>query len=206
MAKSNNAIMLALVGGGAYLAYKSGIFKGVAGTGTGATPTSTGTIAATSSSVSNANVAPAATDNGPAPNRSPSDPRGIRNNNPGNIVFNAANAWAGQVGSDGTFSKFDGMWSGIRAMIVLLRNYCKLYNLCTISQIAGRWAPAPANNPTTYANTISSVSGIGVNATLDLNDYATVARIVRGIAVAENGMVALSVIGDNEIRWGFDNA
>ena len=33
-------------------------------------------------------------------------PRGIRNNNPGNIEFNEANPWSGSAGHDGRFIKF----------------------------------------------------------------------------------------------------
>lgn len=51
-------------------------------------------------------------------------PRGIRNNNPGNIIWNSVNNWTGQTGRDsGGFAIFDLPLHGLRAMNKLLNTY-----------------------------------------------------------------------------------
>lgn len=173
MARGSDLGIALLVGGGGFLAYK--IMSAKAGTTTTPTPTS------------NAQTAPVATASDPAPGRSPSDPRGIRNNNPGNIVFNSANNWVGQIGSDGTFVKFDNFNNGLRAAFILLRNYCLVNQLCTITKVIAKWAPAPVNNPAAYAATVASRTGIAVGATFDVNNSTQMIKIMRGIISVENG-------------------
>lgn len=181
MASNNNALMLALVAGGGYLAYKSGILKvgGVSNTPPG-------------NASSNSNSAPSAVDSSPAPGRVSTDPRGVRNNNPGNIVYNTSNDWKGQIGSDGTFAKFSDPIYGIRAMMLLLRNYCSNQNLCTIEKIINRWAPAPANNPVQYADTVAQICGVGKSQQLNINDYGTIRAVARAITAVENGTAYLN--------------
>ena len=48
-------------------------------------------------------------------------------NNPANIRFNKKNNWLGQIGSDNGFCVFDTLEHGLRALIVLLRNYINVY-------------------------------------------------------------------------------
>jgi len=56
-----------------------------------------------------------------------SKPRGIRNNNPGNIKIADGNKWKGKIpraeNTDGTFEQFTEYRYGIRAMILLLIFY-----------------------------------------------------------------------------------
>ena len=87
-------------------------------------------------------------------------PRGIRNQNPGNIEFNAANKWRGQVGSDGRFSIFDSPVNGIRAMAKLLNNYRENYGINTIYGVVSRWAPDNENNTAAYISSVSRRMGI----------------------------------------------
>ena len=52
-------------------------------------------------------------------------PRGVRNRNPGNIDFNPRNAWQGQLGleqgvANPRFARFDVAENGIRALGKLL--------------------------------------------------------------------------------------
>lgn len=75
--------------------------------------------------------------------------RGLRNNNPGNIRFNPANDWVGQVGSDEQgYAKFDKPENGIRAMGILLGNYYTRHGLGDVRSIITRWAPPSDDNPT----------------------------------------------------------
>jgi len=58
-----------------------------------------------------------------------STPRGIRNQNPGNIDYNSRNDWQGQIGKEpgGRFAIFDTPENGIRALGKLLLN-CRSKN------------------------------------------------------------------------------
>ena len=69
----------------------------------------------------------------------PTAPRGIRNNNPLNIKWNAANDWRGQEGADsGGFVIFDSPVNGIRAAARILKNY-RAQGINTPEGIIKRW-------------------------------------------------------------------
>ena len=57
-------------------------------------------------------------------------PRGLRNNNPGNIRING-DLFQGEVrpSKDKSFKQFETMAYGYRAMFVILRNYIRNYKL-----------------------------------------------------------------------------
>jgi hypothetical protein len=86
------------------------------------------------------------------------EPRGIRNNNPLNIEWNAINNWNGQTGSDGRFSIFDKPENGIRAGAKILDSYARR-GLVTIQQIIETWAPAVENNVQSYVSHICQLMG-----------------------------------------------
>ena len=84
--------------------------------------------------------------------------RGIRNNNPANIM--RGSAWKGLVPFlvdasnnqkyyDKRFCQFSEMVFGVRALLVLLRTYHYKYKLNTISKVLHRFSPLSENN--TYA-------------------------------------------------------
>ena len=77
-------------------------------------------------------------------------------NNPANIRYNKKNNWLGQVGSDNGFCVFDNIEHGLRALVILLRNYINVYKLHSVSEIISRYAPACENDTRNY---ISYVNG-----------------------------------------------
>lgn len=111
-------------------------------------------------------------------------PRGIRNNNPGNIKA-SANAWKGKIGKDaGGFEVFDTAQNGLRAMGILLRTYFTNYGLNTITKISNRWT---ATNPTSWAAAVAKYSVLGKDVSiLDMNQTMLMA-LMQGITAAENG-------------------
>lgn len=113
-------------------------------------------------------------------------PRGIRNNNPTNITGGGL-PWLGQVGMDGPYVVYGSALYGLRAAFRTLGNYHLLHGVSTINQIANRWAPAPVNNPITYAANVASYSGISGTAPLDFGDEDQMTRLVRAMTGAENG-------------------
>jgi hypothetical protein len=117
-------------------------------------------------------------------------PRGIRNNNPGNIKKNPANNWQGQItnGTDSTFVQFQYFAFGVRAMLVLLRNYIAGGHN-TIEKIINRWAPAGVdNNPTSsYVAQVAFSTGINPRAPISFANKEQIRKIAKAIADYENG-------------------
>lgn len=114
-------------------------------------------------------------------------PRGIRNNNPGNIEASPSNPWQGAEGDDGRFVKFkDAKW-GIRAMAVLLTNYQLVHKLETLEQIINRWAPPVENQTGRYVDAVAAAVGVAADAPLDLNKAATMLATIKAMVTIENG-------------------
>lgn len=116
-----------------------------------------------------------------------SQPRGIRNNNPGNIKHGVN--WNGRaaIQTDPTFITFDSPEYGIRAMARTLRTYREEHGLKTIIEIINRWAPPSDDNPTDdYVTFVSDQLGVSAYVELDFTDE-TVAKLVEAITQFENG-------------------
>ena len=79
--------------------------------------------------------------------------RGIRNNNPFNIKISHSN-WKGKIkfalNTDGVFEQFESMKYGLRAGVVLLRNYQKKHNIYRIKDFISRFAPSSENDIKKY--------------------------------------------------------
>jgi len=114
-------------------------------------------------------------------------PRGMRNNNPGNIR-RSGNAWKGKLStsSDSAFEQFISYAYGIRAMIRQLLTY-QGRGLDTISEILYTWAPPADHNDTEgYISFVSNRSGFSPHQTLNLRNKATMSALVRAMAQMEN--------------------
>lgn len=116
--------------------------------------------------------------------------RGIINNNPGNIRI-SAERWKGKIpnaqNSDKVFEQFTTLAFGVRALIVLLRNYVSIYNLDTLTKILHKYAPGFENNTEAYIKTVSQRTGIAPNQVINFNDPATIKKVITAIAWVENG-------------------
>lgn len=117
-------------------------------------------------------------------------PRGVRNNNPGNIRRNPANKWQGAVPpearKDPEFEEFKTPEFGIRALAVLLINYQDRHGLRTIRKIIERWAPPTENNTAAYVFAVARMTGRGVDEVLDLHEYRDLRPLVEAIIAYEN--------------------
>lgn len=115
-------------------------------------------------------------------------PRGIRNNNPGNIRYNGIE-WQGLATppSDGAFCVFTDAHFGLRALAKLIRNYNKYYGLRTISSIINRFAPDNENNTDAYIKSVSKATGIDAHFQMDLDNTATMLQLMKAIIKHENG-------------------
>lgn len=133
-------------------------------------------------------------------------PRGIRNNNPGNIERNPANKWQGvmprermtpEQRAEKRFEVFASPAWGIRALAALLINYYDRHGLNTINKIIGRWAPPVENDTGAYARAVARETCIteavqGACATpndfINLHEYRRLRPIVEAIIRHENGL------------------
>ncbi|OVZ82186.1 hypothetical protein [Yersinia kristensenii] len=119
-----------------------------------------------------------------------SAPRGIRNNNPGNIEFNTNNEWQGQTGSDGRFAKFETPEHGIRALGKNLLSYQR-QGYETPEQIIGRWAPpgkdGKENDTDAYIKKVCADLGVTADQPLDLTNIDTLTSLCASIMKHENG-------------------
>ena len=110
-------------------------------------------------------------------------PRGIRNNNPGNIEDNGT-AWKGYTGNDGRYVIFDHPEYGIRAMNRILNTYASKYGLRTIRGIIHRWAPPVENLTDSYVSAVSQRVGVGPDVELSGQHRAD---LIAAIIHHENG-------------------
>ncbi len=116
------------------------------------------------------------------------EPRGIKNNNPGNIRKSSIK-WNGAVGDDGVFVKFATPEDGIRAMGRILRVYEKKYGFNTIRSIVTRWAPPSENDTESYIAFVSKKMGKKSNEPLNIGSDAELAKLVTAIIEREVGIV-----------------
>lgn len=123
--------------------------------------------------------------------------RGIRNNNPGNIISNRfIEQYGGYIGSDGRFSIFKSPEDGIRAMDRLLNVYNTKYGLNTVSGIIHRWAPPNENQTNEYITFVSKETGFSPSETINFDDKNQRAKLIKSIIQRENGKKQSSLFDD----------
>lgn len=118
-----------------------------------------------------------------------STPRGIRNNNPGNID-RTAEKWQGMAAdqsSDSRFVVFSAPVWGLRALAKVLLSYQRKHGLRTPAAIIGRWAPPVENDTGAYARQVAKALGVGVGDQINLQQPETLQRILPAIVQHENG-------------------
>lgn len=87
-------------------------------------------------------------------------PRGIRNNNPGNIRWDGKTQWQGLAGvDDAGFVIFDTPENGIRAMARVLASYGRR-GVVTVADIIRTWAPPNENNTPAYIASVETRTGL----------------------------------------------
>ena len=118
------------------------------------------------------------------------NPRGIRNNNPGNIRYDGT-PWRGLATppTDGAFCVFIAPKYGIRALARVLKTYNDKYGICTIAGIVERYAPAAENDTEAYIASICTQTGLHADAELDLHSNDVLAELIKAIVRHENGQM-----------------
>ena len=119
-------------------------------------------------------------------------PRGIRNNNPGNIK-KGSSAWQGKVAhsenTDGVFEQFQEMKFGVRAMTKLIGNYIKNSPSMTLIGIISKYAPSSENNVSAYVESVAKRANINPNDRVVnwYNNMDDVSRFIDAMIYHENG-------------------
>lgn len=137
----------------------------------------------------------------------PDTPRGIRNNNPGNLVH-TNDTWLGEVECDDkTFSCFSDPRYGIRAIGILARTYHEQYGIKDLQGFVGRYSPSSENETEqlveTYRELLKGIESVGPH---------NLEYLVQAVVVVENGFdpYGLDYIrealdahtsGDNHTSW-----
>ncbi len=125
-----------------------------------------------------------------------SQPRGVRNRNPGNVK-RGPDRWRGLAPdgeqTDPVFWRFSDPIYGVRVIAYLLLGYQSRKGKRTVRQLIsenGGWAPTGSadKNPAAYADFVARAAGVGVDQPINL---ATSPQLLRAIVVAiidfENG-------------------
>ena len=132
-------------------------------------------------------------------------PRGVRNNNPGNIDYHSTNNWVGQLGieegvANPRFARFDKPENGIRAMAKLLVGYHHK-GFKSVEAMIHRWAPPSENDTGAYVSSVAKKLGLDEGVQLTLSRYL-LEIMVAAIIQHENGYqpYSMDVIRDGVSR------
>jgi hypothetical protein len=111
-------------------------------------------------------------------------PRGIRNNNPGNLEYSAGINWVGQVGADsGGYLIFDTAEHGARALgHDLVTAISEGYN--TIEALITHYAPPSENDTAAYIAAVAAWGSLEAGSSIQVSDAPWIAAAV---ATQENG-------------------
>lgn len=117
-------------------------------------------------------------------------PRGIRNNNPGNIR-KTLTAWQGLADqqTDPAFFQFISPVYGIRAMTRILETYRGSYGLNTIETIINRYAPPVENDTSAYAAHVAAAVSVDPSEVLTGFKWQAIRQgVITAMIRHENGM------------------
>lgn len=130
-------------------------------------------------------------------------PRGIRNNNPGNIRHGAS--WQGLNPNgrniDSAFCVFESPVFGIRALAKILINYKKIHGLNTVRQIVSRYAPSNENQTAAYIQTVAKQLEVYPDTKIDIEERGVLTVFIKAVIRMENGIQPYS---DEVIQEGID--
>lgn len=118
-------------------------------------------------------------------------PRGIRNNNFGNIRI-TKDKWLGlrEEQTDKDFFQFIAPEYGYRALIRTLQNYRRRHNCQTIADFINRWAPHTENNTSGYIQRVCKELQVPSTYVPDVDDKDTMCAFAAAISLVENGIPA----------------
>ena len=112
-------------------------------------------------------------------------PRGIRNNNPGNVRLGSP--WDGLAPhqTDPAFCQFIDPEHGIRAIAKILMSYQDIHGLHTVRGMIGRWAPPTENDTRGYAKFVADRCGVGLDDVASIHNMAFAAKMIAAMIAME---------------------
>lgn len=115
-------------------------------------------------------------------------PRGLRNNNPGNIR-KTPKLWQGMAKqqTDPHFVCFETMAYGYRALFKVLHTYITKYKLTTVPAILHRYAPNNENNTNAYIRSVLNEIGETEDTVIVATDEKQMKALAKAITRVENG-------------------
>ena len=116
-------------------------------------------------------------------------PRGIRNNNPGNIRLSKT-VWQGQKPppqADPDFVEFISALYGLRALMKVLLTYHLKYGLDTVECIINRFAPPHENATDGYIHSVAKAMNVRRTDKISLTSPPVLIALTRAIVLQENG-------------------
>jgi hypothetical protein len=135
--------------------------------------------------------------------------RGLRNNNPFNLVKTSIK-WQGKVkGTDSRFETFATVQQGIRAGVLDIVGDIGNKKLDTINKLITVFAPRFENDTNAYINYVAKVAGVDANEKLIINnkiDFGLLGKLVTAIINKENGPDQAKLIPSSVITAGITSA
>jgi len=132
-------------------------------------------------------------------------PRGIRNNNPGNLI-RTSSGWLGKIpfsqSTDSHFEQFTFIEYGIRAMAYdIIGDVNKGKN--TLTLLIHEYAPPFENDTVAYINSVSDSTGLAPTAPIVLSEDF-LKEVIKAKIKVENGASALQYVTDQDIVNGIN--
>lgn len=122
--------------------------------------------------------------------------RGIRNNNPTNMVDSGIQ-WNGLTGVDPNgFLIFGTTEQGLVAASKNLKNYALLHGIDTVDAAIRRWS---ATDQDAYVSNVAAYLGVDPQDSIDLTDPSTRANMLRAIIRQEDGGAGALLVSDSLI-------
>lgn len=138
----------------------------------------------------------------PTPKPAANAPRGIRNNNPGNLNFAGQKGATKETGEAGRFAVFGSMEAGISALVKQIDLYINRGNN-TIRGILQKYAPSSENDTGAYINAVSKATGVAPDQPLDRDNAAQMQSLIGAIINHENGR---GFVSPTQIAGGYQIA
>ena len=129
-------------------------------------------------------------------------PRGLRDNNPGDLTPPPSGAWNGQIGLDGPFSIFSDTILGLRALAMDIANNVTLDGNNTITLLITKYAPPFQNDTAAYISSVARDTGLGPDDPIP-QTQAYLAALMRAIINKElGGNWSSNYVPDSDIAAG----
>ena len=116
-------------------------------------------------------------------------PRGIKNNNPGNII-KTSDEWEGmsEDQGDSTYVQFDEAKWGLRALAKNLINQKRFHGIDNVESLISKYAPSSENPTSEYITFVSNKLSVDPQEAIDLSDESVLKDVMKAVIEFENGV------------------